>query len=180
MPDHVVDTNVLLVASAAHPYSPFDDTHVPVAEQRVVFDWLARFREDDERRLVLDDDWRIYEEYRHQLTEQDYGLQVVHEKLQACLRAVPCQWDGGGHAIVPAALQGCDASDRKFVAAALTDPATITIVNATDSDWVHIEDALRAAGVVVEHIVEPWLRGRVRARGHAGERSASRGHEAEA
>ena len=29
MADYVVDTNVLLVASAAHPFSPFDDCDLP-------------------------------------------------------------------------------------------------------------------------------------------------------
>lgn len=37
MPDHVIDTNVLLIASASHPDSPFDDTHVPVPQRLQVF-----------------------------------------------------------------------------------------------------------------------------------------------
>lgn len=53
MSDHVVDTNVLLVASAAHPYSPFDETHVPIAEQRIVFDWLTAFRADDPNQMQI-------------------------------------------------------------------------------------------------------------------------------
>lgn len=162
MTDHVIDTNVLLVASAAHPFSPFDDTHVPIAEQQAVLDWLADFRADAGRRLVLDDLFRIYEEYRHQLTEQDYGLQVIHEKMQA-LRIVALAWDEDGHARVPEAFARFDPSDRKLLAAALTDPATISIVNATDSDWLQIEDELAAAGVSVLHVLEAWLRRRVAA-----------------
>ncbi len=157
MPDHVVDTNVLLVASAAHPYSPFDDTHVPLDEQLQVLDWLVEFGRDDSRRLVLDDVLAIYEEYRHKLTEQDVGLQVIHAKMQAH-RVVSLEWDADGHAIVPEALQACDRSDRKFLAAALTDVKGISIVNAADSDWIEIEDVLKDAGVVVHHLIEAWLR----------------------
>lgn len=157
MSDHVVDTNVLLVASAADPFSPFYDTHVPVAEQRLVFDWLVDFRADTATGLVLDDLFRIYEEYRQKLTEQDYGLQVIHEKMQA-LRVVTLTWDDDGHARVPKAFARFDPSDRKLLAAALCDPATISIVNATDSDWLEIEGPLRLAGVRVHHLLERWLR----------------------
>jgi hypothetical protein len=157
VPDHVVDTNVLLVASAAHPYAPSHETHVPVEERLQVLDWLMAFREDDGRRLVLDDTFAIYEEYRNKLNEQDVGLQVIHAKMQAH-RTAAITWDADGAAIVPADLQVCDPSDRKFLAAALTDTNGISIVNATDSDWIEIEDALKAAGVVVDHVIEPWLR----------------------
>lgn len=157
MPDHVVDTNVLLVASAAHPYSPFHDTHVPVEEQRRAFEWLMTFSHDDGRRLVLDDMFAIYEEYRHKLNEQDVGLQVIHAKMQTH-RTAAITLDEAGHAVVPPGLEVCDPSDRKFLAAALTDVDGISIVNATDSDWIEIEDALNAAGVVVDHVIEEWLR----------------------
>jgi hypothetical protein len=158
MSDLVIDTNVLLVASAAHPLSPFDDTHVPIAEQQVVFDWLVDFRTDAARRLVLDDLFCIYEEYRHKLTEQDYGLHVIHEKMQTLLRVVTLAWDDDGHARVPKAFARFDPSDRKLLAAALCDPSTIAIVNATDTDWLEVEGALDAAGVSVLHLLEAWLR----------------------
>lgn len=164
MTDHVVDTNVLLVASAADPHSPFADTHVPPAEQLTVFEWLVAFRADADRRLVLDNCWKIYCEYRNKLTDQDYGLQVVTEKLQG-VRSVELQRDGDGHAVVPIAFMGFDRSDRQLLACALTDPETISIVNACDSDWLGIEGELTDAGVTVEHIIEDWLR-----RHHAGRR----------
>ncbi|MEI8360322.1 MAG: hypothetical protein WCH13_17780, partial [Deltaproteobacteria bacterium] len=62
MTGHVIDTNVLLVASAAEPYSPFDDSHVPPTEQLAVLDWLAAFRADESREIVIDDLFRIYQE----------------------------------------------------------------------------------------------------------------------
>ena len=82
------------------------------------------------------------------MSDQDFGLLAVHDKLQS-FRSVVLTWDADDFAEVPEALQVCDRSDRKFLAAALSDPATISIVNATDSDWVKIEPELAAAGVVV-------------------------------
>ncbi len=157
MTDHVVDTNVLLVASAAHPHSPFSDTHVPIDEQRVVFEWLVAFRADETRQLALDDLFQIYDEYRKKLTDQDFGLQVVSEKL-ANVRQVSIDRDDDGHGVVPEAFRGFDRSDRQLLAVALTEPDTISIVNACDSDWLGIERELKAAGVRVEHIIEAWLR----------------------
>jgi hypothetical protein len=154
---HVIDTNVLLVASVAHPPSHFHDSTVPVAEQRKIFEWLAAFRADDSRQLVLDDLMRIYGEYRHQLTEQDYGLQVMHEKMQS-VRLVTLEWEDGDTAVVPDSFAAFDRSDRKLLAAALTDPASISIVNAVDTDWLEIEAPLRQAGLTIVHIVEDWLR----------------------
>lgn len=163
--DHVVDTNVLLVASAAHPFSPFDDSHVPPARQREVFEWLVAFRADEGRKLVLDDLFDIYKEYRHKLTDQDFGLLVVTEKLERCLRQVTLCRGADGLPEVPAAFARFDRSDRKLLAAALTDPANISIVNATDSDWLEVETELAGAGVAVVHILEGWLRATHAARG---------------
>lgn len=153
----VIDTNVLLVASAAHPYSPFDDTHVPAELQKAVFDWLAAFRTDDSRRLVIDDWFEIYDEYRNKLSDQDYGLLVIADKMRN-LQIAELEWDEDGRAIVPPEFSCFDPSDRKFLAAALTDRANISIANATDTDWLEIEEQLEAAGVRVEHLLEDWLR----------------------
>lgn len=161
MTDHVIDTNVLLVASAAHPYSPFDDTHVPCAEQTRVFNWLVAFRAD-ERAVVVDDVLRIYAEYRNKLTDQDYGLQVIHEKMSrmspAQFRQVTVEYGADGTAVVPVEFAALDRSDRKFLAAVLADGGRSTIVNAADSDWFAIEAECRKHGVVVEQIIDEWLR----------------------
>lgn len=157
MPDHIVDTNVLLVASAAHPFSPFGDSDLPPELQERVFEWLAGLRADPARQMVWDTMWKIYDEYRNKLTEQDYGLQVVSEKM-ASARFVEVSYDGDGIAIVPAAFACFDPSDRKFVAALLADGGQSTLVNATDTDWLEIENEIGAAGRTVEHLLEQWLR----------------------
>jgi hypothetical protein len=70
-----------------------------------------------------------------------------------CLRTVPVSYDGAGHGIVPLALATIDNSDKKFVAAALNDPTTIRIVNATDSDWKKHKALLQQHGVTVVELL---------------------------
>ena len=52
---------------------------------------------------------------------------------------------------------------RRFLAAALADAEQSTIVNASDPDWFEIEDVCRRNGVVVEQLIETWLRGQAEA-----------------
>ena len=124
MGDHIIDTNVLLVASARHPGSTFKDSQVPAEQQQMVLDWVMEFRKDGQRKMVLDRLWRIWTEYHHKMTGQDLGLLVVTEKLQSDLvRFVDVAYDEHGHGCLPPDLEEAvhDLSDRKFVAAALID-----------------------------------------------------------
>ena len=163
MADHVVDTNVLLVASSAHPFSPFGDSDLPAELQEQVFEWLAAFRADASRQMVWDDLFRIYDEYRNQLSDQDYGMLVVNEKM-ATAHFVPVDYDDNGHGVVPASFADFDPSDRKFLAALLNAPSNTSLVNATDTDWLQIEAELNTAGAKVEHILEAWLRDKFEAK----------------
>jgi hypothetical protein len=122
-----------------------------------VFEWLAEFRRDDGRTMVWDDLWTIYDEYRNKLTDQDFGLLVVRDKM-ASARFVGIEFEADGSALVPAAFSGFDRSDRKFLATLLADVGRSTLVNATDTDWLAIEEPLEMAGVQVEHLLEDWLR----------------------
>ncbi|NJL29100.1 MAG: hypothetical protein HC897_15055 [Thermoanaerobaculia bacterium] len=157
MADHIIDTNVLLVASAANSASPFTDSDLPGELQTHVLNWLTAFRLDTTRAMVWDTTWTIYSEYRRKLTDQDYGLQVVHEKLDSA-RFVAIELDDDSNATVPVEFSSFDRSDRKFLAVLLADEEKSTLINATDTDWLEIEDDLRAAGVTVEHLLEDWLR----------------------
>ncbi|MAG33049.1 MAG: hypothetical protein CL908_19395 [Deltaproteobacteria bacterium] len=161
MADHVVDTNVLLVASAAHPHSPFDDSDLPRELQERVFEWLAAFRANGSRQMVWDDCFKIYEEYRNKLSDQDYGMQVVKQKMTSA-RFVSVRYDQDGHGVVPAAFADFDPSDRKLLAALLVDVENTSLVNATDTDWLEIERQLADAGATVEHLLEEWLRAKYR------------------
>lgn len=163
MPDHVVDTNVLLVASAAEPYSPFDDSDVPLELQAEVLEWLTTFRADGSRMMVLDDSFEIYREYRNKLTDQDLGMLVINEKM-ASARFQPVEYDEDGNGVVPEAFANFDPSDRKLLATLLIDVDGTSLINAADTDWLEIEDELIAANARVEHLIEAWLRSKFEAK----------------
>jgi thioester reductase-like protein len=158
--DCIIDTNVLLVASAQHPGSPFEDSDVPERHMQIVLDWLMAFHRNSQCSIVLDHLWKIWEEYHHKMTGQDIGLMVMTEKLQsASARFVDVEYDKNNHGRLPRDLENVihDRSDRKFVATALSDlmnGSQSTIINAIDSDWCDWEKALERAGITVKHLIE--------------------------
>lgn len=153
MADVLVDTSVLIVGSAAVEPG-YADVAVDAESVELVFEWLREFRDDAERRLALDELFRIFQEYNNKLNGQHFGLQVVHHKLAtSCLRTVAVDYDDHGFGIVPEGLAEVDDSDKKFVAAALNDPENLPIVNATDADWREQAEALRAHGVIVVELL---------------------------
>lgn len=167
----VVDTNVLIVASAADEGSPFpaDATPVEAAELRQrVLDWLIAFEQDPARQAVLDWDWHLCGEYQHKLSEQDYGwLALMHKRDRNEVVWVGLEMDADGNALLPPALAAsvADLADRKMVAALLAADGAegrARAVNACDTDWLDWTEALDAAGLEVEHLLLDWLRSRWR------------------
>lgn len=158
--DHVVDTNVLLVASASDPSSPFkDSSHVPFAEQRAVLEWLREFRRDRSRHLVLDSQKELMREYKRQLGQNDYGYKVLMEKIQtARFHRIELDEEGSARLPEPLRTEVKDRSDRKFVAVVLADAGQSSLVNACDTDWYECEAALMQAGVNVEQTIDGWCR----------------------
>nr|MDT0250479.1 hypothetical protein [Endozoicomonas sp.] len=169
MSRHVVDTNVLIVASGEHPESPFSSDRHPVEdpdEAARVLDWLIDFETGDGR-MVVDTDWEILNEYQNKLTEQDYGQRVVFEKMsRGEMDYVAIEWiDDASHPDKVAALNEPlksvihDLADTKIVAAclkAIEEGMPCTIVNACDTDWYDWQSPLEAAGVHVEQLIEEW------------------------
>ena len=95
------------------------------------------------------------------MTDQDFGLQVVKEKLQSA-RIIEITYDKDGHGCLPAELKKIDPSDRKFVAVALMDMSQggkSDIVNAVDSDWFECEEDLNRFGITVRHLIDELYRG---------------------
>lgn len=168
MPEtRVVDTNVLIVASAAHATSPFPEGETPINEAELreqVLGWMEAFESDPQRHMVLDMEWRICTEYGKKLTEQDYGWLALMRKIDKSEVAwVSIEIDEHGHAVLPATLLASvtDLADRKMVAAALTvndEVRPCKLTNACDTDWLDCDDALKGANVEAEHILEDWLR----------------------
>lgn len=162
----VVDTNVLIVASAADNGSPFRPEATPVEEaslRQLVLDWLIAFELDPARKVVLDYDWLLCSEYQNKLTEQDYGWLVIMGKQDRNEVAwVGVSQDDHGHGLLPLELAEAvsDLEDRKMVAAtlaALNDQHVCKLTNACDTDWLDCSKALRNHGIEVEHLIEDWL-----------------------
>ena len=167
---HVIDTNVLIVASAAHGTSPFAEDATPVdrAELRsAVLAWLIQF-EQSQRCIVLDYKWEIVGEYRgdnrrDRLTEQDYGMQLVLQLWSTgrfCGFLLEYRADGSAHIGHPGLdLVITDIADRKMVAAVLAGGASsggCSLVNACDTDWYDWQVEMEAADVYVEQLIHDW------------------------
>ncbi|HXF08052.1 MAG TPA: hypothetical protein VNK45_05965 [Candidatus Acidoferrales bacterium] len=162
---YVVDTNVLIAASAADPKHPKDIDATPEDPKlrKTVWEWLYKFEQSDSR-LVLDGDGRIYEEYNSKLGFNDYGIQVVlHKWSTASVDDVDIEYDADGYGVLPETLAAVvhDFADRKMVAAALAAHAMFgecCIAFAGDTDWHDWEDALTAHEMQLEPIIEAWSR----------------------
>lgn len=163
----VVDTNVLIVASAADDASPFREDSTPVEDavlRQKVLDWLQAFELDPERHAVLDWAWLICGEYQNKLTDQDYGfLAMMRKRDYNQVVWVGLQVDRDGNAVLEEALSVAvtDLADRKMVAAVIAAAAehnVCKLTNACDTDWLDCADALTAHAVSVEHLIEEWLR----------------------
>jgi hypothetical protein len=102
----LIDTNVLIVASAADVSSPFQPEATPIQEEAYrnkVLAWLMDFEIDENRFAILDNGWHICREYSNKLSlEQDYGwLAMMAKKDRNEVIWVDFQLDNDGHAILP-------------------------------------------------------------------------------
>ena len=121
--------------------------------------------------LVLDDQWRIIQEYQSNLRAAgqpgvgDAFLKWVltnHRNSRRCERVsiTPTNEEGTSFEEFPAdpELKGFDSSDRKFVAVALAHQEHPPILQAVDSKWWGFRVALEHNGVAVKFICENDIR----------------------
>lgn len=168
---YVVDTNVLIAASAADPINPKDiDATPPDPALRLqVWEWLETFRASGSK-MVLDTDNKIYDEYNNKLGFNDFGIQVVMYKWStAAVDPVNVAYDSDGNGVLPASLVAVihDLDDRKMVAAAIEAKrlhGEAPVAFAGDTDWHEWEDALKQHGVELEPIIEAWSRAKFKAK----------------
>lgn len=168
---YVVDTNVLIAASAADPLHPKDIDATPSdpALRQQVWQWLTAFDQSD-CRLVLDEAGEIYKEYNHKLGFNDYGIQVVMNKWStAAVDNVYVEYDDQGNGVLPDELMPVvhDLADRKIVAAALAAEqqyGETPIAFAGDTDWHEWEDALAQHGLILEPLIEEWSRAKFKSK----------------
>ena len=162
---YVVDTNVLIAASAADPVHPSDIDATPEDQdlRLKVWNWLNEFS-SSRSRLVLDYENRIFEEYCNKLGFNDFGRQVVLNKWStSAVDNVNVSYDSEGDGIIPEELEPVihDRADRKMVAAALEANRMFgegCIAFAGDTDWHEWENELIRIGLILEPIIEVWSR----------------------
>ena len=162
---YVVDTNVLIAASAGCPTNSKDIDATPDDPQLrlKVWVWLSKFQESNSR-LVLDTDNKIYEEYNSRLGFNDFGLQmVIHKWSTAAVDNVEVLYDVDGYGILPESLRTVihDNDDKKMVAAAVESHKYYNegcIAFASDTDWHDWESELYSNNILVEPIIEEWSR----------------------
>lgn len=155
MPEVVIDTNVLLVASQRHPgVSP-----------ECVWACVQRLEEVEKReQVVIDDAYRILGEYQNKLDAKKgkgHGEAFLKWLLQnkanrkrvvvvALTERAPDDFDEFPDAALAAEF---DPPDRKFVAAAhARQRRKPTVLQATDSKWLRWHGRLAAHGIRVEFL----------------------------
>ena len=166
--NRVIDTNVLIVASAhaVHP-APHHATPTGPELREQVFNWVSQFAADDAT-IVLDSDFEIRGEYDGNLSWQDFGTQVLQSKYDRNLVVwVVIAHNEDGFASLPASLDACkwDSSDRKFGCAAFEARKTVEpveIVNASDTDWYDVAPCLAAEEIGLRQLIDGWCRNKYR------------------
>lgn len=145
---HIVDTNVLLVASRKAPQASLTCVLTCIK-------YLQNLKESGI--LVIDSNRLIIREYENKNSRSgqpnvgDAFLKWVltHQATNRCEQVPITQIAENDFAEFPKSpsLEKFDLSDRKFVAVALTHHAKPAIANAVDSDWRNYEQALQEHGV---------------------------------
>ena len=147
----VVDTNVPVVSNGDH-----DQAGIPCVRKCIAR--LAKIR--DAGTLLLDDKNFIIQEYKSRLSfvgqpgPGDAFFKWLHDNqanLESCRKIEVTinsdrefdEFPDDPH------LSAFDRSDRKFVAVALASGTSPEILNASDTDWWHHEQALQMHGVNV-------------------------------
>lgn len=166
---YIVDTNVLIAASAGDPSNirGIDATPEDPGQRKIVWEWVNRFIES-ESNMVLDKGLKIYDEYINKLTFNDYGIQAVMRKWdKAQVDNVDIGYDENGNGKIPETLESVvhDLADRKMVAAAIASKTLYDegcIAFAGDTDWHEWENDLLGHEILLEPIIEDWSRAKFR------------------
>lgn len=165
--NHLIDTNVLLAASAYVADDDRDVTPEDPREREKVYLWLDAFVRSNET-WVIDGPGKIIEEYNKKQSHQDFSLLALLDKQsRSQVLDVEVEYDRDGFAVLPEHLGAVkwDNSDKKFVAAGLQMVEygeEIQIVNASDTDWYEVSSVLNSEKVGLVQLIDVWCRAKYR------------------
>ena len=163
----IVDTNVIVTANDA------DDDDCEDCRERCQ-DRLQQIRSHDEK-VVIDNEWRILEEYERNAnpnTKKGIGDLFVKRLLQnlgnpnicTTVHITPSDENETDFEEFPNdnALSDFDPDDRKFIAVAVVyenvHQQKTVLLQAVDSQWYGLREALVKNGLEVEFICEAYIR----------------------
>lgn len=175
MPAHLIDTNVMLAASAIHSDLSNLAAHASPPEahlREIVYAALKAFEESDDF-IVLDEEGTIRAEYERnmpfnsEMGSQEYGLLVLQKKLDYnqlnFVTIDVVEANGECIARLPDQLEQIvtDREDRKWIASSIAHiilhESTAPIIYGAESDWYSIESALAPHGVAFRRLLpESW------------------------
>ena len=175
---YLIDTNVMLAASAVHELSNLAVIAMPqeIELREILFEWLVAFDESDSN-IVLDEEDLIRKEYernmRFNYPEQEYGMQVLQSKFdQGLVELVPIETleANGEHIAILSdehQLIVADREDRKWVASALSclslNNCSPPIVYGAETDWFKAAERLFGIGVkLVQLLPDEWYLDRLK------------------
>ena len=175
----LIDTNVMLAASAVHDLSNLAIRAMPqeIELREKVYDWLSNF-DISETRIVLDEEGLIRDEYEKNMVynqalyEQEYGMKVLQSKIDRC------QFDNVTIDIVdPLGERIAQLSpelelivrqgdDRKWVAASVAANILfneiVPIVYGAETDWFMIHSKLHSHNIHFEKLLpDEWYQKRI-------------------
>ncbi len=159
---HAMDISVLEQGGGAKLGTGGDGIDAPtLAELAAMLTWLDAFHRDKARAFAMDSGYRLWTEYE-KVGDDNYVVRILNDKLSRQeVHQGDVTYHGRDGVTVPAPFAGRTLSWRLVLAVTLTDRETISVVNATDPDWLRHEAALTAQSVSVEHLLDGWLRGYV-------------------
>lgn len=176
----LIDTNVLLAASAYEPTSTMARNAMPLELElrEQVFNRLMEFEQSDDM-LVLDMEGVIWEEYERNLPrntssgQQEYAWMVIlHKQTTSMVSHVTIDiHDGNGERVAkvnpPLDQLVSDREDRKWVAAAISHKELhneeAVIIYGAETDWFKIEGQLSQIGIKLERVLpNDWYQKRMK------------------
>ena len=158
MSEVVVDTNVWVLADRITSISA-ETSSIEADCIEACYRWMQQFVTSGDR-LVVDRSYRIFREYRDNISKGGLAEQELNRLESIPLERlvyVDIEFDRDGHAIVPADVMIEDESDRKFIAVAITSMPYAPIYNASETDWTEEQERLSQFGLFVHELCPDYI-----------------------